>query len=218
MELYSIKVRDRRQSGILLGAKLKAYHHSNAVVLGVSKGGALVAHAIADYLNLPLEIFPCRKINSPGDARRTIGSVSLDEIVIHAHPYDIPQDYIGRHILLLQNDLRREVDFYDEKWDSISLAGRTVIIVDDIMRSGDTMATCIRSIEKRHPGKIIVAVPFVSAEAVLLIEERVEDIVYTRMETEIDSPEDFFENYPEIGEADVKALLTSARKLQIALH
>ena len=67
--------RDRVDAGERLAASLRRYRDApNTVVLGIPRGGIVVARAIAVDLHLPLGICPVRKLGAPGDCVPEEGS------------------------------------------------------------------------------------------------------------------------------------------------
>jgi len=60
--------RDRTDAGERLAAVLQRYRDQDrTIVLGIPRGGVVVAKAIAVDLNLPLGICPVRKLGAPGN-------------------------------------------------------------------------------------------------------------------------------------------------------
>lgn len=80
---------DRSLAGQLLSKKLEQFVSSDAIVVGVPRGGVVVASAVAEALGLPLHVLPCRKLRHPGDSKKAIGSVSLDEVALSDDCHDI---------------------------------------------------------------------------------------------------------------------------------
>lgn len=210
------KVSDRRQAGSLLANRLQQFAHSDALVVAIPRGGVVVAAAVAQRLHLALEIFPCQEIKHPADGTRAIGSVSLDEVVVEGTSHDIPQDYISHQIALVQNCLRAELQLYGRDKLPVSFRYKTVIVVDDLLRSGDTMLACLQSIRKHQPLKLIVAVPFVSARAAMAIGTVADEIIFIRMDHEIRSAMDYYAEFPEIGEREVAALLHAENEVEVS--
>lgn len=202
-----MSVSDRQVAGRLLSKKLEQYANSAAIVLGIPRGGVIVASSVAEMLGLPLQVVPCRKLVHPGDSNRSIGSVSLEEVVLGDDCYDIPRDYISHQIVLLRNSLRSELAEYNPDQVPLSIRYKTVIVVDDVSRSGDTILACLRSVKKQKPLKLIVAVPFVSAKAGRLVGEIADEVVFLRMDHEIRSAKDCYHDFPDIGVRDVKKIL-----------
>lgn len=205
------KVFDRREAGILLSSKLQEYRDTTAVIIGIPRGGVMVASKVSELLNLPLEVLPCRKIKDPADHAKSMGSVSLDEVAIEQFRHDLPQDYISHQVTLLRNGLRKEWEKYYYKKTPIWLSGKIVIVVDDIVRSGDTMIACLKTIRKQNPLKIIVAAPLVSAEGVRKLEHVADKVVFIEMKPVVESGRDFYQEFPAVEINEVHALLLASK-------
>lgn len=217
METTTLKIHDRHQAGVLLAQKLKNRRKEDTVITAVSKGGVIVAQPIAEILHAPLEVVPCKRIIHPSDAGKTIAAVGLNNIIIYTHARDLPQDYIQHQVISLQEKLRQEMDYYQEDWNAIPIEGRNIVLIDDLIVSGNTMMTCIQDLRQRNPASILVATPFVSAEAHFFLEEFVDDIVFIRMETQLTSPTDFYGRFPAVDEQEVKDILTNSKRYYLEL-
>lgn len=218
MTTGTIKLHDRRQAGIILAQKLKAYRRDNTVITAVSKGGVAVAQPIAASLHARLEVVPCKRINHPSDEGRTIAAVCLNNVMTYSHARDLPQDYIQHQVTSLQRKLKKEMAYYQEDWDSVPIEGKDVILVDDFVVTGNTMMACIFELRQRKPASIIAATPFISAEAHFFLEEFVDEIVYICIETQLTSPLDSYESFPAVTKEEVKALLGNSKRLYLELH
>ena len=192
------KFQDRAHAGYLLANKLEAYRNTDAIVVGIPTGGVAVGAAIAGTLFLPLGVLPCRKIPHPVDSTRTIGSISADDVFLGHCSHTIPQDYISHQIALLRDALKHDKHRYCSDEVSTSFLHKTVILVDDVLLSGDAILACIRSLRKQIPLKIVVAVPIVSAEAARIVSAETDDIVFLQMETVDRSLHDYFSDVSEV--------------------
>jgi len=73
---------DREEAGKLLGEKLGAYKNmADVLVVALPRGGVVVGRAVADALNLPLDIIVPRKISSPDNDEYAIGAICGDGAV-----------------------------------------------------------------------------------------------------------------------------------------
>ncbi|ELR68467.1 phosphoribosyltransferase [Fulvivirga imtechensis AK7] len=211
----NILIQDREHAGKFLSKRLIHFANAtNAVVVGIPHGGVCVASAIADALNLPLEVMPCRKIKHPVDKSRNIGSVSANEACVHDCPYDVPQDYIYHQMALIRHAIDHENRFYYQEIEPTMLTGKTVILVDDILQSSDTMMACLRSIKKENPLRVIVAVPIVGVEAGRRVKSEADDIVFLQMEHSIGSGKEYFFNFPRVDDIKVREILNKSRALK----
>jgi len=212
METSTIKIHDRHQAGILLSQKLKAYRREDTVIAAVSRGGVVVAQPVAFNLHVPLEVVPCKRINHPSDEGKTIAAVGLNNVMIYSHVRDLPQDYIQHQVVTLQTKLRKEMEYYQEDWDSISIEGKHVVVIDDLIITGNTMMACVLELRQRKPASVVVATPFITAEAHFFLEEFVDEIIYVRMETQLASPLDFYDVFAAVREEEVKDLLDDSKR------
>lgn len=211
-EVMNDTFQDRLEAGTRMSKMLAAYRNTNAVVVGIPHGGVCVATVIAEALSLPLEIIPCRKIKHPADARKTIGSVSINDVFMHDCPNAIPQDYIQHQILLLRQTIAQEMKMYYGKLQPVSLQYRPVILVDDILNASDTMMACLRTIRKQRPLKIVVAVPVVAAEAARIVGAASDDFKFIKMDSTLESPHRYFTDFPRVKEKMVKEIFDTSRK------
>jgi len=68
--------KDRQEAGIKLAAKLEKYRaQPRTVVMGLARGGVVVAYAVAQTLHLPLDVIVVRKIGAPDQEELAIGAV-----------------------------------------------------------------------------------------------------------------------------------------------
>jgi len=211
MQNNRLHAENRRTAGILLAQKLATLDLYNAVVVGVPHGGVCVAAEVADYFHLPLDVMMCRKISDPSDHSRTIGSVSRNEIVMHDQNGSIPQDYLYFQTIRLKNEIKFDNDFYYAEEPKLDFGFKTVILVDDILTSADTLLACIREIRNQGALKIIVAVPFVQSHAATIIQREVDDLVFLRIQQSIHSPTEYYSDFPEVKAWTVRKLLRRSR-------
>ena len=208
--IKSTLVQDREQAGKLLAEKLKQYSGKNAVVVGASRGGACVASAIAEELDLPLVAIPCYQIKHPAISNRFIGCVSVDDQHLNEDVYDIPQDYIYHQMILLRNAICGELKFYYGDGKPEILHYKTVILVDEVLQTPGSMLPVLRSVKKEEPLKIVVAVPVVNPEAARVINEDVDDMVFLHMRRI--QGEEYYDDFHKVDKEEVMHLLQKAKK------
>lgn len=163
--------RNREEAGKQLARKLKAYRQQEqVVVLGLPRGGIITAAEVARELNLPLDVLLVRKLLIPGPEPLAIGAITsaghkiLNHQVILQHRISEQQIEAAEEAtrVLLQARERR----YRGASPDLTLAGHTVILVDDGMLSGATMQVAVASLGTQQPARIIVAVPVASQQSV----------------------------------------------------
>ncbi|HEY9045504.1 MAG TPA: phosphoribosyltransferase family protein [Ohtaekwangia sp.] len=200
-------IQDRARAGKLLSRKLRDYADAYTVITGVTRGGVLVAAAVAEELDLPLEVIPCRKIKHPADNTRSLGSVCGNDVITHQEYQDIPQDYICHQVNMIRYALALESKYFYGDGQPASFQNKTVIVVDDWVQSGDTLAACLNNILKQKPRKLIAAVPFISTKAARLLQGIADELIYLHMDRSVRPATECFLSFPSVSLEEVKASL-----------
>ncbi|MFD1003612.1 phosphoribosyltransferase family protein [Ohtaekwangia kribbensis] len=209
-------IQDREQAGYLLSKKLTVHKNTDALVVGIAHGGAVVAYHLARALHLSFAVVPCRKIKHPANDMQTIGSVSIDDVLIHEDIHDIPQDYIYHQILMARIGIEREYNYYYANKPRPVFSDRTIIIVDDMLQENDAVLACLRSVRKQKPTSLIVAVPVIAFSALRTIREEADDVVFSRMASGFDSVRNIYSALPSVKEEEVRDLLSHS--LEAVIH
>src|SRR5215218_9852207 len=96
--------RDRADAGRQLAACLSDYAGSDAVVLGLARGGVPVAFEVARALDSDLDVFVVRKLGAPGHEELAMGAIASggvrvlnDEVVAHLHIEQAAIDAVTEH-------------------------------------------------------------------------------------------------------------------------
>lgn len=156
--------RDRVDAGDRLGAALEKYKGApNTIVIGLPRGGVVVAYQIAQVLHLPLDVICPRKIGAPFNPEYAIGAITetgegiFDEAVIQN--YQIPRKYIEEEVEREKNIAQRRLDIFRKGKPPRDFKGKQIIVVDDGIATGATMKAAIQSLRAAGTGKIVMAVP-----------------------------------------------------------
>ncbi|MBX7127374.1 MAG: hypothetical protein K1X47_16890 [Cyclobacteriaceae bacterium] len=202
--------KDRYQASCLLGEKLHAYRNAHAVIAAIPKGGVPIGFYLSELLDLPLELLPCRRLEYASLQGQTIGSVSLEDTILRDELIDLPQDYLTHQIAQLRRGLQKEYEVCHEGCAPVSFHHKTIVVVDDLLITSDSMQAALRTLRKSKPKKIVVAVPVVSFEAARIISREADDLVYLTMSSFTAADEYVFGKVPPIGWKDVNSLLRQA--------
>lgn len=172
-----------QEAGQQLAEKLTTYKNNNqAIVLGLPRGGVVVAYEVAKILNLPLDIIVTRKIGAPGNEEFAIGSISeegrgvFDEETISAQM--ITREYIDSQVKKEKEEIKRRLEKYREGREPLDLKNKIAIIVDDGIATGSTVRAAIMSAREKGSQSIIVATPVVARDALKKIAQEVDEVIY----------------------------------------
>jgi predicted phosphoribosyltransferase len=176
-----MKYPDLRSGGVALAASLTHYRNApNSFVLGIVRGGVTLATEVASSLDLPLDLvllrsMMLRTLEPPLCAARVAGRQVLDDELkmIASNQETIEAQFIADALAALterDQSCRGSRDVRD-------IAGRTILLVDNGMRTGGTMRNAIRMVRALAPARIVSAVPTGSAEAVALVTPLADEVI-----------------------------------------
>ena len=162
--------RDRIHAGSELAKLLAEYKDKEkTIVLGLPRGGVPVAHTIATELHLPLDVFLVRKLGVPGHEELAFGAIAdggetviNHEIIEHLNISDEIINSVIYHQITVLNE---RAHLYRKNRKSLSIFGKTIILVDDGLATGSTMEAAIKTLRQQRPEKIVVAVPVAPPES-----------------------------------------------------
>lgn len=208
--------KDRIEAGNLLAKQLSTYKSDNGVVLVIPKGGVPLGYVVAKELGFPMEIVFTKKIGHPNNKEYAIGAASLNDYFVIPH-YDVSEEYIQEELKIVRNKLKRMQEKFMDNHKPESLHGKTVIIVDDGMATGNTVYSTISIIKKQNPAKLIVAVPVASPSAVQMISKDVDEVIVLKTPSDFSSVGVFYENFSDVSEQEVILYIEKLRELKM-LH
>lgn len=125
---------DRVDAGRQLAKALAAYRGRHPVVLAIPRGGVPLGRIVADALAGDLDVVLVRKLGAPYNPEFAVGSVGESGKVFvadYAERAGADSRYIAEEADRQRETIRRRRAQYNEVHDSVNLAGRTIIVVDD---------------------------------------------------------------------------------------
>jgi len=205
--------RDRADAGRRLADRLLSLELNDPIVLAVPAGGVPVGAEIATRLSAPLDLIIVRKIRIPWNPEAGLGAVTSGGEALLNPRLTTMLGLDDRDIQRLADAARTEVAqreriFRGERAHP-ALSGRTVILVDDGLASGYTMLAAVRSVQRREPSTIVVAVPAASGAAVGLLEPEVDQLValYVHPRHQPFAVASSYEQWHDLTDDEVLALL-----------
>jgi predicted phosphoribosyltransferase len=133
------------------------------LVLGVPRGGVIVAAPIADILDGELDVALARKIGAPHNPELAIGAVGeagdpvLSPEIIRS--LGVTDDYVATAVELARGELIRRAALYRGDRLPARIAGRIVVVVDDGIATGATLRATLQTVRGQSPSTLVCAVP-----------------------------------------------------------
>lgn len=213
MTTLARRFRNRSAAGRELAGLLTAFAgRDDVLVLALPRGGVPVAREVATALGAPLDVLTVRKLGVPGQRELAMGAIGpggavlLDNDLIRR--LRVPPGEVAETLAVETWELRRRDRAYRGDRPLPDLDGRTVIVVDDGLATGQSMRVAVQVLRERNPAAVVVAVPAAAAETCSWLRE-VADAVVCAL-----SPEPFvavgawYEDFSQVSDDEVRSLLS----------
>jgi putative phosphoribosyl transferase len=193
---------NRKEAGRLLAAKLRKYRNQPGIILAVPRGGVPVAYEVARELNMPLDIILVKKLGHPLNPEYAIGAVGLQDRYVVPHE-DVTEFYIERETQKIRSRLMEmQKKFMGDK-PLTDYRGKTLVIIDDGIATGNTLLATIKILKNAGPEKIVVAVPVASRSAVEKLSPVVDELITVLVPESFYGVGGFYEDFSQVQDEEV---------------
>jgi putative phosphoribosyl transferase len=178
---------DRRDAGRALAEALRPHigeQAARALVLGLPRGGVVVAAEVAAALGAPLDVLVVRKLGLPWQPELAMGAIAAvgDTVETVRTEAVLATARVGQDTFAEVRgeelaELRRREAAYRGDRPAVPVRGRVVLLVDDGLATGSTMRAAVLAVRRQEPARIIVAAPVGSPTACAALGDEVDDVV-----------------------------------------
>jgi predicted phosphoribosyltransferase len=200
----------REDAGRRLGRWLSERRLQTDVILGLPRGGVVVAAEVARILNAPLDVLIVRKIGHPLHREFALGALAeggvvvLDEKVISADPI------VRAELEQIIEEERERLKSYQSRFhhaNGAKIASKSVLLVDDGLATGATTEAAVRSAWKQGARSVIVAAPIGSTQAIERLERVADSLEVMFVDPAFDAVGRYYESFPQTTDEEVLDLL-----------
>ena len=203
---------DRIDAARRLAARLQRYQGKNPLVLAIPRGGVPMGRVIADALGGELDVVLVRKLRSPFNPEFGIGAIdesgnfhlSVDAAYAGGGP-----DYIEREKALQLAQIRERRATWSKLRPPIEPGARIVIVVDDGLATGVTMAAALQFLRDRGPERLICAVPVASLAGLEAVERFADEVVALETPEPFRAVSLFYRKFEQVEDDEVVELLAA---------
>ena len=208
--------KDRAEAGKKLAEALNAFRGSDLVVLGIPRGGVVVAGEVAKALEAPLDIVVARKIGAPGEPEFALGAVTQEGDVVMdrqgAESYGATPGFLDHHVRKAREEVNERLRKLRGDAPYPPLEGRVVLIVDDGIATGSSMRAAVISAKKRAPRELVVAVPVAPREAVEALRKEATKVVCLETPGAFSAVGEFYRDFGQVEDEEVVRILSESRR------
>ena len=214
--------RDRKEAGKKLAGPLSDLKGKDVVVLGIPRGGVVVANEVAKALGAPLDVVVTRKIEAPGEPEYALGAVTQEGDVImdreSAESLGATPGYLEEQIRQKRTEVKERMERLRGSVPYPGLEGKIVVIVDDGIATGSSVSAAVMSVRKRKPREIVVAVPVALADAVQSLSDEGTRVVWLLMPGPFIAVGEFYVDFRQVEDLEVKRILDEGQARRKTEH
>ncbi|MGP3987822.1 phosphoribosyltransferase [Streptomyces sp. 3N207] len=206
---------DRIQAGRELAAALSEMQRTeelpDPLVLALPRGGVPVAAEVARALHAPLDVLVARKIGLPGRPEYGIGAIAGEDPPVFDQTalemLGLTEDRLSSTVAHERTEMHRRQDLYRGNRPEPRIEGRTVVLVDDGLATGVTARAALRFLRRQRPGRLVLAVPVGSPQAVQALSHEADTVVCLQQPAVFEAVGLWYEHFPQISDEEVTEAL-----------
>ena len=227
---YQLKIKNRESAGNILAQTLKDALKNDArhdiTVIGLPRGGFVIAEIIATKLSCNLEMMISKRLRAPHNEEVAIGAFAEDGTTYLnkslIEELKISGEFINNEISYQLQEIKRLANMYYQGKKSfldrqhITIKEKTIVIVDDGAATGSTIMAIVRSLRKIcNPKRIIVAVAVSPKSTVDLLRSEGLDhveVITSPIDSNFGSIEQFYQNFEQVNDNQILDIIHTLRK------
>ncbi|GAB0105861.1 hypothetical protein JMUB6875_48430 [Nocardia sp. JMUB6875] len=206
---------DRGAAGRTLGDRLEHLRAADPLVLGLPRGGVPVAVAVWEAIGGDVDVLLVRKLGVPWQPELAMGAIGEDGVRVLNRDVMLHTGVTVEQLSAVEGLERTELERRRRVLRAeppIPLKDRTVVIVDDGMATGATVAAGCEIARLHEPRRVVVAVPVSSIEALHRIRSVADEVVCPLVPRALGGVGGAYRDFHQLTDEEVVGLLAGTRR------
>jgi len=204
----------RQDAGWRLGQYLRDQAIEVEIVIGLPRGGVIVAAEVARVLQRPLDVLVVRKIGHPLHREFAVGALAEHGVVLHDEAVidRMPRvrDELDQ-IVAEESGRLRDYEARFHPGGPLDLANKRAVLVDDGLATGATTEAAVHSARRQNARTVIVAVPVASTNAMERLADVADQVLALFVDPEFDAVGRYYDVFSQMTDEEVLDVLKQSR-------
>lgn len=204
---------NRTQAGELLAKELSKLKikRKNSIIVGIPRGGVVVAAAIAKDLSLPLDVIVIKKLGAPINPELAIGATAsfgepvLDRWLIR--DLGVSSDYLKKEIIKKRKEARAREKLLGVENSTHKFQGKVIVVVDDGLATGQTAKASARVLKQFGAKSKILAIPCAALSTIKQLSDDFDHIICLKTPEYFEAVGQFYRDFRPVSDNEVITIL-----------
>jgi putative phosphoribosyl transferase len=204
----------RTDAGDRLGQHLREQGVEADLVLGLPRGGVVVAAGVARALQRPLDVLIVRKIGHPWQREFAVGALAEPDVVIFDQTFKWKNPLARAELDDVIAEEKERLREYRSQFhrDAVPvLEGKMILLVDDGLATGATAEAAVLSAKQQKARRVIIAAPVASTHAVERLRRVADDVLVLFEDAGFEAVGQYYDEFSQTSDDEVMALLRAAK-------
>lgn len=218
--LFRMKFKDRKSAAEVIASVIKTKlkqvadidnnHDYPITIVGIPRGGALIADRVATKLSCNFDIIILRRLLAPYSLNAfgavvSDGTFYIDEAAVNF--LNIPETYLKKEKMQQLKEINRRVSLYRPHNKEYAIRNRIVVLIDDGAATGASLIAAARMIRKRQPKFLMIAIPVAKPDVVEKLKQEADMVEAIITPSTFAFVSQFYQNYDSVLDTEVMEIM-----------